>query len=568
LNSDSISRILDIFFTSIQPVPVFSFLHRASVLQRHQAGLLDIPLLLTITGLTTSMVDIEYATSEYSSTCMSVAEDLVLRDIEHPSVLKLQALILVIKYKIFIKQFASAFMLFGLAARSAFGLRLNYESPILCFMAQESRRRLMWSIFLMDTRFAGGLRDFQLCSSNSLNIRLPCRERSFELDAPELQPSPDGGTPRPSPQKLGSLALYLQIMMLRAKILSQTKNLPLSRADHVNQVPQLVTVLEADLDSFCNSIPSEYRYTEKTLRLRAFAGKLSRYVVMHIWIHQCYCDLFRIVFPGLREALPTLTIDALQVDFLQSCQAKCVEHARAITGMLGTLMMFEKYLPQFDLDVPICAYQAARMLLYDHRKRSTPSPPDTTTVDIDNCLAFTASLAPRAKAFSSIHLDLQSLVEKGQSSDASLSGSASPKPATSDPESEKPDPRTSQVLSRHNLIRQSGIVDDSDNLGMLPAEQHLAFSLQTPPLTVNETLDAGASSAELSKTSNADGATALSGDAQENAFQCATDIWDPDVEMQPFALDQVDWRQNEDWTDMGWQPYDWNVLSANQTHWI
>ncbi|KAK5086700.1 hypothetical protein LTR05_003868 [Lithohypha guttulata] len=564
LNNDDVSRILDIFFKDIQPVPVFSFMHRASVLQRYQAGLLDKALLLTIIGLTTCLTQFENATSAFTTTCMSIAEDLVLRDIEHPSVLKLQALVLVVKYKTYVKQFASAFMLFGLAARSAFGLRLNYESPGLCFLAQESRRRLMWSLYIIDSGLAGGLRDFVLCSETALHLRMPCRDRSFELDAPELEDNEDTENARPTIKHKGSLTLYIQIMMLRSKILYQTKDILRARVEDAKHIVLLVKRLEHDIDSFCKDLPPDYHFSEKNLRLRAYAGRLPRYVVIHIWLHQCYCDLYRLLLTGLREALPASKVEILPNEFVQDCQRKCMDRARAISNILGSLMTLERYLPLFDLDMNICAYQAARLLFYGRRREPLhrASSSGTTMADVEKCLSFTALAASRSLAFRSIHDDMKALFETGQSSDVSPSGSASPSSRPMCEKGGKQDVHASQVMSRHSLIRQSGIVDDSDNLGMLPAEHNMVTSLQAPPLAMAETLASGppATNAESAFTSFEPSQL----DEQENAFQCAMDIWNPDTNTQSSAYNHIDWLQN-DWSDPAWQ-YDWTMFSTNQLH--
>jgi hypothetical protein len=89
-----------------------------------------------------------------SSQWVQKAEDTILQNLEHPSIFKLQAFLLIIRYIIEVGQFSRAFVLAALVSRSAFALRLNYEHPNLCFLAQEIRRRLMWSFFIVDGHFS------------------------------------------------------------------------------------------------------------------------------------------------------------------------------------------------------------------------------------------------------------------------------------------------------------------------------------------------------------------------------------------------------------------------------
>jgi hypothetical protein len=69
--------------------------------------------------------------------------------------------------------FTEALMLMGTLTRFAFALRLNYENPNICSLAQESRRRLMWGIYILDTMLVDGAPKFTRCPSNVMHIHLP-----------------------------------------------------------------------------------------------------------------------------------------------------------------------------------------------------------------------------------------------------------------------------------------------------------------------------------------------------------------------------------------------------------
>ena len=108
-------------------------------------------------------------------------------------------------------------MLVGTLTRFAFALRLNYENPNICSLAQESRRRLMWGIYILDTILAGGLPEFTLCPSNVMHVHLPSQESNFELDILGPNVRLDGVTDRST--DLGLLAYYIRVMSLRDSIL-------------------------------------------------------------------------------------------------------------------------------------------------------------------------------------------------------------------------------------------------------------------------------------------------------------------------------------------------------------
>ena len=103
-----------------------------------------------------------------------------------PSIMRTQALLLVIRCKMCIGDYTLAFTQVAMLSRMAFSLRLNYQSPGASFLASETRRRLMWAIYMLDTHWAGGLLEFTTCPADAVHVDLPCTEEGFELD---IQPS-------------------------------------------------------------------------------------------------------------------------------------------------------------------------------------------------------------------------------------------------------------------------------------------------------------------------------------------------------------------------------------------
>lgn len=110
-------------------------------------------------------------------------------------------------------------ILMATLTRFAFALRLNYENPNLCSLAQESRRRLMWAIYILDTFLAGGLPEFTLCPSTVIHLPLPNLEASFELDISYANvPLYDSG-PSSTVDDNGLLAYYIRVIYLRDSVL-------------------------------------------------------------------------------------------------------------------------------------------------------------------------------------------------------------------------------------------------------------------------------------------------------------------------------------------------------------
>ncbi|KAF3771124.1 hypothetical protein M406DRAFT_34356 [Cryphonectria parasitica EP155] len=400
-----ILKTFENFFRHIHHIPLFSFLHQASLMQRYHSGSMDRALLLSLIGITSLLTDLGHGAREYGNRCVSVAERLILRDLDRPTVLKIQALVLIIKHRIFCRRFSDAFMLTGLASRFAAALRLNHEIPKLCFLAQESRRRLMWSLFMIDIGMAAGHPDFTLWAHrpNMIDLKLPCNERNFEYDLPEtteaLAPPPmlPDGTLPPLSDNVGFLALHVRIQWIRSKILAFTKSFVTSRPQgaDLQSLPRRCEELQADLDAFEQRLPGPFRWTSQNLKLRAYHPRLCVFLMTHIWWRQCHCDLYRIALVGRRESLSKRAIAMLDPAFVRRCREQCYEHAKAMADMFAEVTL-DKGVPVSDLDLPVCVYQCANTLYYTlaaYPDEFNLSPAGVTEM-ANNCLKIVKKSAP------------------------------------------------------------------------------------------------------------------------------------------------------------------------------
>jgi hypothetical protein len=95
------------------------------------------------------------------------AEPFVFKHIEDPELIKIQIILVLIFYYIVPRNIKKIMMLLFLASRMAYLTRLNYECNNMPFIVTETRRRLMWAIFVQDKFFSAGLMDFTLCQQTA-----------------------------------------------------------------------------------------------------------------------------------------------------------------------------------------------------------------------------------------------------------------------------------------------------------------------------------------------------------------------------------------------------------------
>ena len=484
-------RALDNFFKHIHPIPVYSFLHKASILQRYEAGTVDTGLLLAIIGIASQLTDLGPGMREYGSECIATAESLVMRDIGKPSVIKIQTLILIINHHKLCRRFTNAFMLLATALRFAYALRLNYEASGLCFLAQESRRRLMWSLYMLDSTLAGGIPDMILCRPEALYIQLPCQERNFEFDlAQETEPLKP---PRPKQQlaeSVGALGIYLRVMWLRAQILNATKEILTADIFDPEHLRRMIESFAEELDDLHASLPASFHFSEKNLHLRAYSTRLCPYMLIHIWWRQCYCDLYRITLSGLREALPRAKTTRMDENFYNYCHGQCFDHAKALSDIFKACVSLKSGLPTMDLEIHSCAYQCARIIFYIYRHHAAELGLTAASTNdlVKPSLAILENLPARTVAGDQMQDDLRKLIGRGPSEGWSTpSRPATPVGEGDDSNTSKPlsDASSRQMFSRHSILKQMDLVDDSESLAMpsrLNANVHHGQGTELDPI--------------------------------------------------------------------------------------
>ncbi|KAI0198494.1 hypothetical protein F4808DRAFT_259627 [Astrocystis sublimbata] len=467
-----IQRTFNNYFRHVHHVPVFSFLHRASLMQRYHAGMMDRALLLALVGVTSLLTDLGSGMREYGARCIDECQQMVLQDLENPSTIKIQALVLVMKHRILSRRFTSAFMIAAVAARFAYALRLNYENQSLCFLARESRRRLMWAFLTIDSGVNGGQADFTLLPPDSLHIQLPCNERNFEFDLPQvtghLRPLPS----QPFPDDVGSLALHVRLLWMRSRVSYCTKNVLNMPESEVAQLPQLIKVLAQELDTFNDHLPASFKFSESNLQLRAYSPRLCVYIMIHVWWRQCHCDLYRIVLTGLKEALPKSGVSRLEPQFVSYCIRQCFEHAIAMVDIFRHVLALDGGLPVTDLDLSVCAYQCARMLYfaYQTNKSELRLSADQVIEHANRCLQIARAMN-HVPAGAAIVSDLEKLISRG------LRSSVSPG------RQDTPDVLNSGTLSQPPLSRQ--IMNHNPHIHLLDEGEAPMIAVPSPSANIS-----------------------------------------------------------------------------------
>lgn len=197
-------ELVDSFFVNMYSLRVFGFVHKPGLMQKladwptarnmHQEN----ALLLAICALGAKFCALHHCSESQLANGLGIsagnqwarkAQQFVFQSMNDLSVEATMAVVLLHEHELRVGNYANGFLLTGLAVRMAQALQIGMESSpdVLCLQSQtlsatqkESRRRLMWSIFVMDSWVGSGVDELTLIDEADVRIQVPCSDASFE----------------------------------------------------------------------------------------------------------------------------------------------------------------------------------------------------------------------------------------------------------------------------------------------------------------------------------------------------------------------------------------------------
>lgn len=350
-------------------------------------------------------------------------------------------------------------MLAGLAGRAATALRLNYERPELSFIAQETRRRVLWALTSIDGLFSVGLPEYETIPHSIIYQRLPSSEKSFKYGNSQCQLSARRSLSSDvSTEDEGLLADCIRLSKISKDIMRLTRQLALSEQP-LMQLGGLIQEIQSDLLRFQSEVElsvghkvAAFASVEDMARSRWFARVLQ---VTATW-HQAHCDLYRIFLPNYQAVAPKVIMDTIEPSLKEHALAQCEEHVQHLNHIMQQLLRLPEAqtLPRY---IAVCAYHATRLSLFLAASPDWKVQTDTATA-IKNA---EISLSVLQKFFSNIPFtekiiqDMQVLVRLSHE----RPGAIYKELCFPSPPFDEGRHRHSH-LAVHSLVRQANFVDD------------------------------------------------------------------------------------------------------------
>lgn len=268
--------------------------------------------------------------------------------------------VLLHEYYLRVGEYAKGFMVSGQITRHLQVVQLNMErdSDVLCHRSpaschiKESRRRLAWACYLLDSLIECGIDQLRLIPYDDILVQLPCSDELFITNTPCITEMLSRGKLLPGIHPVPGIdfaahldlrAYYLRATSIRSKLLKYVKHLE-GEVPWVEDNSSRFSQLDHELRDLEASIPENMRISAENMYLFKGSGRLNLYFGLHILISQNFHDLYRVgvsnlVFPNtatswIRENAPE--------DFIRRCHLVCATKSAYIASLLSDLWTCHK----------------------------------------------------------------------------------------------------------------------------------------------------------------------------------------------------------------------------------
>ncbi|OQD90498.1 hypothetical protein PENANT_c001G02457 [Penicillium antarcticum] len=332
-----------------------------------------------------------------------IAKARMFVDLDDLSLEKLMTAILLYDHDLRIGSYASAFMLSGVTARMSQALQLNLESSsdILCNepdsscpVTNESKRRLMWSCYVMDSWVGSGVNQLTLLEDKDLKIQLPCHSHNFSLGTACITETldeekvlgfiPREQTPSRPAQNMGIEAYFIRLVSSRKKVLRYVKHLDTSKPpwEADSEFMQLAT----EFANWRRYLPQSLKWNSGAIYARKESSQLGALTLLWCTYHQTLCDLYRIGMPNLFRIRRHHEFPPVQQDFLDNCRRACFDNSRELSKILAEASRHGMKALS-DTWLCIIAHDSTKVMLY-FLKQESQSPNALSVFEVEETAAL------------------------------------------------------------------------------------------------------------------------------------------------------------------------------------
>ncbi|KFY56799.1 hypothetical protein V496_06644 [Pseudogymnoascus sp. VKM F-4515 (FW-2607)] len=317
---------LDSYLSNVHPICLNNVLHPGVLCEAFDKS--PRLLLLAICGVSAKFLE-DAESKAKGRRWVAEAKSMVMENLDQISTLPLLALQTLAAHDVHEADITSAWNLTGISIRMALQLKLNHppnqpsESPLRntgTFLKEECSRRLMWSVFGADILLASDEMHGTPCTTLLLHDETN--------DAAAYHATNPNG-------------YFIRILALRRRI----TNFIRGHREYTREPPWMETSqfyeVVKELEDWRKKLPPNMTFEERHMYTFRTSRHLDMFLMVHVWYHQCGCDLFGSWIQDRGAASADDPNGPALAEFLQKCRDRCLYHAQQISRLLEKTLRVE-----------------------------------------------------------------------------------------------------------------------------------------------------------------------------------------------------------------------------------
>ena len=223
LNNQIILEHLHLWFEILHPVQCYAFFHPQTTFKEADERRFTSIIAAGVCSITGLFMSPDDAGRKFTERCNHWVKFHLSRTAGIFTKERLTLLVLSSIYDLMVGDWPKVWEYSSTASRIITAMQYNWDATSGSFIEQESIRRLVWEVYIIDRFLAGGYSEHLTLREEHLFLVLPCDDYSFRNNQPV--PTVDRLSQRPSPasQRQGGnaslLSINLRLMSVRHTLL-------------------------------------------------------------------------------------------------------------------------------------------------------------------------------------------------------------------------------------------------------------------------------------------------------------------------------------------------------------
>lgn len=375
-DGQTLRLLLDAYFHSVHPVSCNNFLHHGSLFESLERGKAPELLLLAVCGVSAKFLS-DHTIQDLGRKWIETAKRRFSGAIDVVSMTNVALLQTMALHNVQDGNFVPAWNYIALAFRIALQLKMNsFDVPPELqrqrnFARQESRIRLMWSIYVLHCLL--------LCDEVHSNeellqtLPLPCNVWNFMqgLHCETLRlPEPINHAERA--HVTNPCAYLIKIVIIRSEIMRFNQSLVSMDQTYPWQAGSKFHNIAKSLENFRQTMRTNLSFEVRQMHNFRSSRQLDMLLMIHTWFHHCNCQLYGLWIENHPRASTNFFLSLAPTEFALSCTMKSILHAKQMSRLVEKVLEQDPHHDFVDVWLAISMFDSAQVLIAAALRQISP----------------------------------------------------------------------------------------------------------------------------------------------------------------------------------------------------